>query len=132
MIRTSFLFALASFIYSANTSARQLPLKDSRNTNGNDKSHAISPIPFSVDVTFCQLTLQATEPNSLFMIVTGPDGVVLTQELQQRQGQTATFDLSAYQNGQYEIRIIDAKGNDVSGSFYKSTQGGAISVEEDD
>lgn len=113
----------ASLICCATAFADPIHLKDTQTdkNNGNTYNHVVSQLPFSVDVTFGQLTLHMTNTNSLCMVVTGPDGVVLTKEITSTGYKIESFDLTPYSNGEYEIHIIDAQGNDVSGEFFKGT-----------
>jgi len=86
---------------------------------GNESPQAISTIPFSVDVTYGHLTLHMTSANNLCLIITGPDGAVLMKEINATGESYESFDLTPYKNGNYEVHIVDAKGNDVSGEFFK-------------
>lgn len=128
--KTIFL-ATASFLYSAIAMADNVVLKSKFKLPNNRVSQAPSNLPFSVDVTFGQLTLHMTSANSLCMVVTGPDGVVLTKEITSTGYNIESFDLTPYSNGEYEIHIIDANGNDVSGEFFKGQNESSYSTDEE-
>lgn len=118
MQNKTILLGSAFLLYSSMGLADNVVLR-SRQTPINNTNKAISDLPFKVDVSYGQLSLHMMSANNLCIVVTGPEGVVLSQEIQATQEKLATFDLTPYQNGNYEVHIIDAKGNDVSGEFFK-------------
>jgi len=83
----------ASFLYSTLALADDIMLTN-YGRKGNETPQTISTIPFSVDVTFGHLTLHMTSANSLYMIITGPDGVVLMREVNATGDCHESFDLT--------------------------------------
>lgn len=125
MTKKSILFTCAVLLSGLGADAFPVVLKSGENkdTYSGRRGQVSDQLPFGVDVTFGHLTLHFEDANSLCMVVTGPDGVVLVKEVQMQAGRSAVYDLTPYRDGNYQIRLIDVKGNDVSGEFLKQADG---------
>mgnify|MGYP006316348907 CR=1 FL=1 len=76
-------------------------------------------IPFDVDFNFDKLRIRLKNSNSLYVVVVGPQGVVYNKVINTTTPRSVYVDLEKYRDGDYSIYIQDAKGNNVSGEFYK-------------
>lgn len=86
---------------------------------GKDKHQVIVDLPFDVDFDFDKLRIRLKNSNSLAVVVVGPQGVVYNKVITAATSKSVYVDLERYKGGDYQIYIQDAKGNNVSGEFYK-------------
>lgn len=87
-------------------------------TNGK-RAQVLTRLPFGVDFDIDQLKIHVKDSNSLYVVVVGPQGIVYNKVINTVTPKSVYVDLEKYCDGDYNIYIQDAKGNNVSGEFYK-------------
>lgn len=93
---------------------------DLKNNNiGDQRRQVIINLPFDVDFDFDKLRIRLKNSNSLAVVVVGPQGMVYNKVITTATSKSVYVDLEKYKGGDYQIYIQDAKGNNVSGEFYK-------------
>lgn len=95
------------------------PVDLKRNGVGDRSLIIDNKLPFEVDFNIDQLKIRVKDSNSLVVVVVGPQGVVYNKVINAATPKSVYVDLERYRDGDYEIYIQDAKGNNVSGEFYK-------------
>lgn len=111
-------FILSSFML-CGVLANANPVDLKNNGIGNHKRQVITNLPFDVDFDFDKLRIRLKDSNSLAIVVVGPQGVVYNKVITAATSKSVYVDLEKYRDGDYNIYIQDAKGNNVSGEFYK-------------
>ncbi len=75
------------------------------------------PIPVHADIYNSVLGIHFKKAKQVFVLVSGPDGVVYQREVTSETEKSIYVDLAQYQEGEYTIYFQDAEGNEVSGDF---------------
>ena len=88
-------------------------------TNGQASQNLI-PVNVNWQNRSSLLEVQFTGPvQAVFVVVTGPDGVVYQNQITTENAKSIYVDLKPYREGEYTIRFQDAYGNEVEGDFFK-------------
>lgn len=88
-------------------------------TNGQASQNLI-PVNVNWQNHSSLLEVQFTGPvQAVFVVVTGPDGVVYQNQVTTENAKSIYVDLKPYREGEYTIRFQDVYGNEVEGDFFK-------------
>ena len=74
-------------------------------------------LPVHADIYNSVLGIYFEKAKQVFVLVSGPDGVVYQREVTSETEKSIYVDLAQYQEGEYTIYFQDAEGNEVSGDF---------------
>ena len=90
--------------------------------SGSDPQHLI-PVNVNWQNHSSLLEVQFTGPvQAVFVVVTGPDGVVYQNQVTTENAKSIYVDLKPYREGEYTIRFQDVYGNEVEGDFFKEVE----------
>ncbi|MBQ8277090.1 MAG: DUF3244 domain-containing protein [Bacteroidaceae bacterium] len=110
---------LVCFLFAIGHATGQADIELRETTTRGQRTQTLTQLPFGVDFNIDQLRIHVKDSNSLYVVVVGPQGVVYNKVINTTTPKSVYVDLEKYRDGDYSIYIQDAKGNNVSGEFYK-------------
>lgn len=88
----------------------------------NKKEQSENPIPVDVDFYQSELGIHFSASTRVYVLVSGPEGVVYSHQLTSQNAMSVFIDLSAYADGDYTIVFYDVEGNKIVGNFVKGNK----------
>ena len=76
------------------------------------------PIDIHVDDTRKKLSITFNKSMEAKAIVSGPEGVIYSDEISASRNTTLQINLKGYEEGDYDVHLIDNSGNVTDSSFY--------------
>jgi len=103
-------------------SAEEREIILTRISTGGDVEQMSVPIPVDVDFYQSELGIHFSASTRVYVLVSGPEGVVYSHQLTPQNAMSVFIDLSAYADGDYTIIFYDAEGNKIVGNFVKGSK----------